>query len=151
MDAVDRAIIDQLRRDGRLTNLDLAARIGLSPSPCLRRVRRLEADGVITGYHAAISPAAMGRGFSVHVDIELAAQDQATIERFEAALVALEEVVEARRMFGAPDYYALVATADLAAYEQFMTQKLVALPGLLRLQSRFAMKTIKTDLSAGSV
>ncbi len=143
MDRIDRAIIDQLRRDCRQSNTELADRVGLTPSPCLRRVRRLEDDGVILGYHARVDPAALGRGFEVHVELELANQTQRTFEEFEAALVALDEVVEARRMFGAPDYIALVAVADVAAYEQFMTQRLATLPGLGKLQSRFAMKTLK--------
>ena len=146
MDRTDRAIIEQLRRDCRLSNTELADRVGLTPSPCLRRVRRLEEEGVILGYHARVDPAALGRGFEVQVDLELADQAHGTIERFEAALVACDEVVEARRMFGAPDYHALVAVADLPAYERFMTQRLLALPGLLRMQSRFAMKTLKSDV-----
>lgn len=146
VDRIDRAIIDQLRRNAHLTNTELADRVGLSPSPCLRRVRRLEQDGVILGYHARVSPAALGRRFQVHVELELVSQTRETVNAFENALVAFEEVVEVRRMFGSPDYYALVAVADLATYEQFMTQHLTALPGLGRLQSRFAMKTIKADL-----
>lgn len=146
MDAIDRAIISQLRRQGNLSNTELADRVGLTPSPCLRRVRRLEADGVIVGYSARIDPTALGRAFEVHVDFELASQSKEIVETFEAALAAFDEVVEVRRMFGVPDYLALVAVADLGTYEQFMTQKLTALPGLGRLQSRFAMKTIKADV-----
>jgi DNA-binding Lrp family transcriptional regulator len=146
VDKIDRAIIDQLRRQANLPNTELADRVGLTPSPCLRRVRRLEETGVILGYHAQISPAALGRSFEVHVEFELANQAKKTVEDFEAALAAFDEVVEARRLFGLPDYLALVAVSDLAAYEQFMTQRLMALPGLARLQSRFAMKTIKADL-----
>jgi DNA-binding Lrp family transcriptional regulator len=145
MDAIDRAILDQLRYDAQLTNTELADRVGLTPSPCLRRVRRLEADGIILGYHARISPEALGRAFEVYVDFELASPAKDTMERFESALVALDEVIEARRMFGSPDYQALVGVADLAAYERLMTQQLAALPGLGRLQSRFAMKTIKSE------
>lgn len=145
VDGIDRAIIDQLRRDAHLTNTELADRVGLTPSPCLRRVRRLEDEGVILGYHARIARTAIDRAFEVHVEFELANQAKDTIEGFEAALVAYDEVIEARRMFGTPDYQALVAVADLAAYEQFMTQHLTALPGLGRMQSRFAMKTIKSD------
>lgn len=100
---------------------------------------------MILGYHARVDLAALGRGFEVHVELELANQTQRTFEEFESALVALDEVVEARRMFGAPDYIALVAVADVAAYEQFMTQRLATLPGLGKLQSRFAMKTLKAD------
>lgn len=146
MDRIDRAIIDQLRHNAQLTNTELAARVGLTPSPCLRRVRRLEDQGVILGYHAHIAPDALGRAFQVHVDLELRDQAQETIERFEAALAALEEVIEARRMFGSPDYLALVGVPDLPAYERFMSQRLSALPGLGKLQSRFAMKTIKSDV-----
>jgi len=146
MDRIDRAIIDQLRHTAQLTNTELADRVGLTPSPCLRRVRRLKEDGVILGYHARIAPEALGRAFEVHVDFELANQAQETIGRFEAALIALDEVIEARRMFGSPDYLALVGVADLSAYERFMTQQLSALPGLGKLQSRFAMKTIKSDV-----
>jgi DNA-binding Lrp family transcriptional regulator len=146
VDRTDRAIIDQLRRDAHLTNTELADRVGLTPSPCLRRVRRLEHDGVILGYHARIAPAALNRGFEVHVEFELASQAKHTVDAFESALAAFDEVVEARRMFGSPDYQALVAVADLAAYEQFMTRQLTALPGLGRLQSRFAMKTIKSGV-----
>lgn len=145
MDRTDRAIIDQLRRDAHLSNTELADRVGLTPSPCLRRVRRLEEDGVILGYHARIAPAALERGFEVQVELELANQARATMERFEQALVAFDEVIEARRMFGTPDYLALVAVRDLPAYERFMTQHLMDLPGLARLQSRFAMKTLKSD------
>jgi DNA-binding Lrp family transcriptional regulator len=148
VDRIDRAIVEQLRRDCRQSNTDLADHVGLTPSPCLRRVRRLEEDGIILGYHARIDPAAIGRGFEVHVDLELADQVQATIERFEAALIAYDEVVEARRTFGAPDYQALVAVADLPAYEHFMTRHLSALPGLSKLQSRFTMKTIKANVPA---
>ncbi|MBE1469234.1 Lrp/AsnC family transcriptional regulator [Kibdelosporangium phytohabitans] len=144
MDSIDRAIVDQLRRDCRLTNTELADRVGLTPSPCLRRVRRLEEDGVILGYQAHVAPGAIDRGFEVIVDLELADQAQATLERFEATLVSFDEVVEVRRMFGAPDYLVLVAVADLPAYERFMTQRLTALPGLSKMQSRFAMKTLKS-------
>jgi len=147
VDATDRAIIDQLRREATLSNTELADRVGLTPSPCLRRVRRLEETGVILGYHAHLNPAALGRAFEVQVEFELTTQAKETVEQFEAALAAFDEVVQARRMFGRPDYLALVAVADLSAYEQFMTQQLMALPGLARLQSRFAMKTIKADIS----
>ena len=146
MDRIDRAIIDQLRRNGRLSNIELAEAVGLSPSPCLRRVRRLEQDGVIAGYHARIAPAALDRSFEVLVDIELKEQSAEILARFEAELVALDEVVEARRTFGAPDYLVLVGTKDLAAYEALVATKLFALPGLGRLQSRFPMATIKRDV-----
>lgn len=150
VDDIDRAIIVQLQRDCRQTNTELADRVGLSPSACLRRIRRLEDDGVILGHHSHIAPAALDRAFNVLVDIELTDQKKATVERFEKALAALDEVAEARRMFGAPDYHVRVAVKDVAEYERFLTERLMALPGLGRLQSRFPMKTIKDDPAARS-
>src|SRR4051795_8476889 len=100
MDALDRAILRHLQADGRLTNVQLAERVHLSPSPCLRRVRALEAAGVIRGYHADIDPAAVGRNLEVTVHVELALKDRVTVEAFEKGVRALDEIVECRRMFG---------------------------------------------------
>lgn len=143
MDQIDRAIIDELRRDGRLTNVELAERINLSPSPCLRRVRALERAGVIRGYHADIDPAATGRGFEVAVLVELGQKDRATVEEFERRIAAMEAVVECRRMFGIPDYIVRVAVADTAAYESFYMNELAELPGVGRVNSQFTMKLVK--------
>ena len=143
MDRIDRAIIEQLQADGRLTNLELAERVNLSPSPCLRRVRNLESSGVISGYHAAINPAAVGRGFQVLVHVEMAVQDRPTIEAFEDEVRLLKEVTQCRRMFGQPDYLLWVAVADLDAYERLYMSKLAGLPGVARTNSQFTMKTVK--------
>jgi Lrp/AsnC family transcriptional regulator, leucine-responsive regulatory protein len=143
MDSIDRAIIDQLQADGRLTNLELAERVNLSPSPCLRRVRNLEKSGVITGYHAAINPAAVGRGFQVLLHVEMAVQDRATIEAFEDEVGRLDEVTQCRRMFSHPDYLLSVAVADLDAYERLYMNKLAGLPGVARTNSQFTMKIVK--------
>lgn len=146
MDRIDRAIIDHLRRDCRQSNVELADAVGLTPSPCLRRVKRLEDEGVITGYHASFAPSAVGRGFEVLVDIELQDQSPEITKRFESELISHPEVIEARRMFGSPDFEVVVATKDLAAYEQFMSTKLLTLPGLGKLHSRFPMVLIKSDI-----
>lgn len=130
-------------QDGRLANTELADLVGLSPSPCLRRVRNLESRGVITGYHAAVDPAAIGRGFQVLLHVEMALQDHATIEAFETEIARIEEVVECRRMFGHPDYLIWIAAADLGAYEQLYMAKLTSLPGVARTNSQFTMKTVK--------
>jgi Lrp/AsnC family transcriptional regulator, leucine-responsive regulatory protein len=143
MDALDRAILRHLQADGRLTNVELAERVRLSPSQCLRRVRALERAGVIRGYHAEIDPTAVGRGFEVTVHVELTLKDRATVEAFEAGIAALDEVVECRRMFGLPDYVVRVAVADQAAYESFYMNELAELPGLARVNSQFTMKTVK--------
>ena len=144
MDAIDRQIIAELRRDGRLSNVELADRVGLSPAPCLRRVRRLESDGVIRGYSARIDPAAVGRGFEVLVNVDLTSKDRATFEAFESAVAALDEVTEIRRMFGLPDYILRVATESIESYETFISTKLGDAPGLAKLDSHITMKLIKS-------
>ena len=143
MDGLDRAIIAELEQDGRLTNVDLAARVGLTTGPCLRRVQRLESTGVIRGYRAIIDPAAIGRGFEVLLDVDLFAQDAATVESFESILAAAPEIIELRRLFGKPDYFVRVAVADLSAYETFLSYRVMTIPGVGRVHSRFAMKNIK--------
>ena len=143
MDAIDRAILRELQLDGRLTNVELAERVALSPSPCLRRVRALEQGGVIRGYHADLDPVAIGRGFEVTVHVELTLKDRSTVEAFEEAIAALDEVLECRRMFGLPDYVVRVAVADQAAYEAFYMNQLAELPGLARVNSQFTMKLVK--------
>ena len=143
MDAIDRAILRQLQADGRISNAELAERVRLSPSPCLRRVRALERAGVIRGYHADVDPGALGRGFEVTVHIELTLKDRATVEAFEAGIAGFDEVLECRRMFGLPDYVVRVAVADQEAYEAFYMNRLAELPGLARVNSQFTMKTVK--------
>jgi len=144
MDVLDRAILHHLQNDGRLTNVELAERVRLSPSSCLRRVRALEQAGAIRGYHADIDPVAVGRGFEVTVHVELTLKDRDTVEAFEAGIASFEEVVECRRMFGVPDYVIRVAVSDPAAYEAFYMAKLAQLPGLARVNSQFAMKVVKS-------
>lgn len=143
VDALDRAIIDELEREGRLTNVDLAARVGLTPGPCLRRVQRLEASGVIRGYRAVVDPAATGRGFEVILHVDLATQEASVVENFEREVAAPDEVVEFKRLFGTPDYFLRVAAADLAAYEEFLTQRVMSVRGVGKVSSHFAMKNLK--------
>ncbi|WP_197322154.1 Lrp/AsnC family transcriptional regulator [Saccharomonospora sp. NB11] len=145
MDGVDWDIVFHLRRDGRLSNVELAKRVGLTPPPCLRRVKRLEEAGVISGYRAVIDPAALGRGLEVFVDVEVSASDRRTTEQFEATVASYEEVIEFRRMYGRPDYFLRVAVADHSAYETFLTDKLSGLPGVLRIESHLTLKTIKSN------
>ncbi|QSE40053.1 Lrp/AsnC family transcriptional regulator [Rhodococcus erythropolis] len=144
MDAMDDAILFHLRQDSSLTNTELADLVGLTPSPCLRRVKKLEADGIITGYSAIVSQEALGRGFQVIVTAEIGVNDQATIEDFESQVAAFDEVIECRRLFGIPDYFIRVAVKDLATYENFMVTKLSGLPAVSRVTSLITMKTIKS-------
>jgi DNA-binding Lrp family transcriptional regulator len=143
LDELDRAILFHLQRDGRLTNIELARRVGLTPPPCLRRVRRLEEAGIITGYRAQINPEAMGLGLEVMVSIEVSVSDLKTLEGLEATIVAYPEVVEFRRLFGTPDYYLRVLVADYAAYEAFQTTKIIGIPGVARVISQPTMKKLK--------
>lgn len=143
MDSVDRAILFHLQQDGRLSNVDLAARVGLSPTPCLRRVRNLEEAGIIQGYRADLDPTAIGRGFQVLVHANMMVKDQSTIEAFEDQVRELPEIIECRRMFGDPDYLIWVATKDADAYERFYMTQLTNLPGVARMNSQMTMKTVK--------
>jgi DNA-binding Lrp family transcriptional regulator len=143
VDRIDRAIIAELERDGRLTNVELAHRVGLTTGPCLRRVQRLEADGVICGYRAVIDASAVGRSVEVLLDVTLEAQDADTVEHVERVLTEAEEVVELRRLFGSPDYFVRVAVADLAAYELFLSRRVMTIPRVRGVTSRFTMKMLK--------
>ncbi|HEX3617328.1 MAG TPA: Lrp/AsnC family transcriptional regulator [Solirubrobacteraceae bacterium] len=144
MDAIDLQIVAELQRDGRLSNVELADRVGLSPAPCLRRVRRLEDRRVILGYAARIDPSAVGRGFEVVLNIDLTRKDRATFEAFEAAVAAFDEVTEVRRMFGLPDYVLRVATDSIESYEVFLSGKMGDVPGVDKLDSHITMKLIKS-------
>ena len=146
MDAIDRRIVAELEFDGRLSNVELADRIGLSPAPCLRRVRRLESEGVILGYSARIDPGATGRGFEVVLNVDLTRKDRATFEAFESAVAAFDEVTEIRRMFGLPDYVLRVATDSIESYELFLSTKMGDVPGVDKLDSHITMKLIKSPV-----
>lgn len=143
MDALDHAIIEELMADGRMTNVDLAARVGLTPGPCLRRVQRLEAEGVIRGYRAEVDPHAVGRGFEVILHVDLVTQEASVVTGFEQEAAALPEVSEFKRLFGTPDYYLRIAVADLAGYEEFLTKRIMSIRGVGKVSSHFAMKNIK--------
>jgi DNA-binding Lrp family transcriptional regulator len=143
IDDLDRAIIAELEDDARLSNAELARRVGLTPAPCLRRVQRLESEGVIKGYHARIDPKSGGRGFEVIVAIDIAVNDGKTIEDFETAAVAIPEVTEMRRMLGQPDYYLRVQVADPEAYEALILKTVSRLPAVSRVLSHQTMRLVK--------
>lgn len=143
MDNLDRAIIAELIEDARLSNTELARRVGLTPAPCLRRVQRLERSGVIDGYHAAVSAKAAGRAFEVIVAIDIAVNNSVTIEDFESAVVKVPEVTEVRRMFGQPDYYLRVEVTDGEAYEALAIRTLSQLPAVNRILSHQTMRRLK--------
>ena len=144
MDAVDQRIIAELQRDGRLSNVELADRVNLTPAPCLRRVKRLEREGVILGYTAQINQRAIGRGLDVLVFVNLTRNDKASFDVFEKAVAELDEVIEVRRMFGLPDYLIRVATTSLESYETFISTKLGNVPGVDKFDSHLTMKLVKS-------
>ncbi|UWQ94473.1 Lrp/AsnC family transcriptional regulator [Rhodobacteraceae bacterium M385] len=128
IDEKDRHILRELSRDGRMSNLDLAERVALSPSATLRRVQALEAGGVISGYRAVLDPAAMGTGFIAYITVGLGLHTKAAQEAFEAAVARAAEVVECHNITGTVEYLLRVEVQDLIAYKRFHTDVLGALP-----------------------
>jgi DNA-binding Lrp family transcriptional regulator len=145
VDAIDRKILALLQEDGRLTVTELAARVGLSVSPCHRRLRELERSGVIRGYRAVVNPDAVGLTFQALVFVTMRQEDRDTLLSFEAAVAGIPNVVQAQRLFGDPDYLLRIVTADLAAYQRLEDDTLSALPGVQRLNSTLVMKQIVND------
>jgi DNA-binding Lrp family transcriptional regulator len=145
MDVVDRKILALLQGDGRLTVTDLAARVGLSVSPCHRRVRELERSGAIRGYRAIVDAGALGLSFEALVFVTMRREDRETLLAFEDGLASIPNVVQAERLFGDPDYLLRVVTADLAAYQRLQDEKLTALPGVQRMTSTLVMKRVVPD------
>ncbi len=142
MDRIDRAILRELQNDARLPNTALAERVGLSDSACLRRVRRLEQSGVIRGYVALVDETQAGYPDSVFVQITLVSQQRKDLEAFEAAVARVPEVMECYLMSGASDYILRVVVADARDYERVHSQQLTRLPGVDRVHSSFALRTV---------
>jgi|TARA_B110000438_G_scaffold250956_1_gene255097 Lrp/AsnC family leucine-responsive transcriptional regulator len=142
IDAVDRAILELLQEDGRMSNVDLAEIVHLSPSACLRRVRRLEEGGLIDRYVALVDPSAIGLGTDVFVEITLIGQDEATLEAFEHAVAYRPEVLSCHLMAGDFDYLVHVVVKDVANYEVLHRTHLAQLPGVARMVSSFALRSI---------
>lgn len=143
IDAIDRRILAELQADGRLTNNDLAGRVGLSPSPCLRRVRTLEAAGLITGYTALLDPAQLDLGMSVFVRVWLVGQDDETVQRFTDRILALPHVIECHMMAGDCDFLLRVVARDLDAYRRFQAEKLARIDGVKSLKTEIPLQRIK--------
>ena len=142
MDDIDRKILAELQRDGRLTLTELAERVRLSLSPCHRRLRTLERSGAISGYHARLDASALGLTFEALVFVTMRYEDRETIAAFEQQVAGIPHVLSAQRLFGDPDYLLRVVTRDLPAYRQLYDEQLAALPGVLRLNSTLVMKSV---------
>lgn len=143
LDAIDRLILAELQRDGRLTNQDLADRVGLSPSPCLRRVRRLEDAGVISGYRAVVSPKAVDLEITAFVRLRLASHEGATVDAVEERLRAIPSIVEAHLLAGDWDYLVRIVTPTFEAYERLLREHLRAIPSLSSIDTTFAFGVTK--------
>jgi Lrp/AsnC family transcriptional regulator, leucine-responsive regulatory protein len=143
LDATDRKILAVLQEDGRTSLSDLAERVALSPSPCLRRIRRLERAGIIARYVAVLDQAKVGLPVSVFVSIKLESQRVEALERFKKAITKWPEVLECYLMTGPRDYLLRIVVADLAAYEQFLKQKLTRIDGVSSIESSFALEQTK--------
>lgn len=143
LDATDRKILRLLQQNGRISLADLAGKVGLSPSPCLRRVRLLEKAGVISRYVAVLDQQAVGLPVSVFVSIKLDKQRQEALESFGSIVSRWPEVLECYLMTGPRDYWMRVVVADLPAYERFLKQKLTRLDGVASIESSFALEQVK--------
>ena len=143
MDATDRKIIRELQINARLTNNDLAGRINLSPSPCLRRVRNLEQDGVIQGYTAVVDQEKYGLAINAFVLVRLERQTDALIKEFEAQIQDIDEVLECYLMTGSSDYLLHIVSDSLKSYEKFMKQRLTKVPGIGSIETSFAFGKVK--------
>ncbi|MEY4176005.1 MAG: hypothetical protein RI900_3170 [Actinomycetota bacterium] len=151
VDDIDRHIIAELQLDGRLTNLELAERVGLSPSPCLQRVKRLVEQGVIRRFAAIVEPDAIERGLSVTLFANLTSNAPSSVREFEQLVLAMDGVVDVRRMFGRPDYLITVETRDLESYERLYQEELAALREIAQIESHIPMKVIRDYTSPESV
>jgi Lrp/AsnC family leucine-responsive transcriptional regulator len=143
LDRTDHLILAVLQRDGRLSNRELAERVHLSESACLRRVRALEESGVIDGYTALVNQGKLGLPGNVFVSITLNRQEQADLAAFEAAVTRVPEVMECYLMTGQQDYLLRVVVSDPSDFERLHSQHLTRLPGVARVQSSFALRTVR--------
>lgn len=144
-DAIDRKILKALQADGRLSNVDLAERVGLSPSPCLRRVKRLEEAGAIVAYRAVLDRAAVGGDLTVFVEIRVERHSRDNADELQAALVGMPEVVACHMVSGAADFLAEIVVPDLQAYEALLSERILRLPMIADVRSNFSLRRIKSD------
>lgn len=143
IDALDRRILNELSRDGRLSNSQLADIVGLSPSPCWQRTRRLEDEGYITGYRAVLSQEKLGVPETVIIEVTLDRHDDTVVENFGRAMTKLPEVLEVYLVTGEYDYMIKVAVTGTRGYEEFLRRSLYKIPGIRQSRSSFALRCLK--------
>lgn len=142
LDPIDRKIVAELQKNARISNVELADAVGLSPSPCLRRVRTLEEAGVIKGYVALVDPTVIGMQMNIFVRIGLERQNEEILDKFEKAVLDRPEVMECYLMSGDTDYHLRIVVPDLESYEQFLKNHLTRIPGISSIKSSFALKQV---------
>ena len=147
LDAIDRRILSALNEDGRLTINALAEKVGLSPSPCWTRVKRLEQSGVIQGYHALLDQAALGLPDTVFLEVMMERHDEENLRRFEEAVSAMPEVLEAWLVTGEYDYVLQAAVGGTAGYEKLLREKIYKLPGVRHTRTIFTLRRLKQSHS----
>lgn len=147
LDDIDKRIVATLQADGRLPIVELAEKVGLSPTPCQRRVKRLEAEGVIVRYAALVAPPAVGLSLQALVQVTLDDHSEATVEAFEAAIRARPEVIACYAVTGDMDFLLHVLTPDLPSFSEFALKALLRMPGVRGTRSSFIMQAVKSDLA----
>lgn len=143
LDATDVKILNQLQENAKLTNVELAARINLSPSPCLARTRALEQSGIISRYVTLLDPTRLGLGLSVFIQVTMERQSERALENFQSVIVSHAEVMECYLMTGDFDYLIRVVVADMPALERFIVEKLTKIAGISNIKSSLALKQVK--------
>lgn len=142
MDDLDRKILRILQQDGRIRMADLAEQVGLSPTPCARRVARLEEDGVITGYGARVDQRKIGQAVTVFVTLELDRQSVEVVSEFTKRVALFEEVMDCQLMTGSPDILMRVVVPDLEAFDRFLQTRLMTVPNVRNMRSSFTLRTL---------
>lgn len=143
LDQIDHKILRHLQENARITNADLAEKVGLSPTPCLRRLRRLETDGIITGYRTEINREALGVNVTVLILVKLEREDDSTLREFEEAIRQRDEVMECYLVTGKFDYFIRVVIPTLAAYEAFLSETILRMPKVATVESSFTLRQVE--------
>jgi DNA-binding Lrp family transcriptional regulator len=143
LDDIDRRLLASLQEDGRMTNVDLAAKVGLTPPPCLRRVRGLEESGVIRGYHADLDAAKLGYTITVFAMVSLKSQAEDALRQFEDHMRALPEVRECHMLNGEIDFILKIVSRDLQSFQEFLTSKLTPAPNVASVKTSLTIRTAK--------
>jgi DNA-binding Lrp family transcriptional regulator len=144
LDRIDRQILELLQSDGRMTNIELARRVGISPPPCLRRVRALEEAGLIRGYHADLAAEALGFGVTVFAQVGLQSQAETDLRAFEALVAGWPEVREANMLAGETDFLLKIVASDWDSYQRFLSAKLTAAPNVAHVKSALVLRVSKS-------